>query len=74
MQKTEVVCDACGRDLTTTSNCEDWRIALINQSIPPMPGIVTSMMIYPKLESDFHFCCWKCLKKWFEDESKYERV
>ena len=30
MQKTEITCDGCGRDLTYTGNCEDYRLALVN--------------------------------------------
>lgn len=60
-----VICDHCGRDLTTTGNSIDYRIAVLNQPIPVRGGgVVTNMMIYPKLEADAYFCGCECLKRW----------
>jgi hypothetical protein len=68
MKKVEVTCDQCGRDLTTTGNCEDFRIVLANESIPSWGGAVTSMAIYPPLEGTAHFCGVLCLGKWVSEK------
>lgn len=60
-----ITCDQCGKDLATTGNCVDYRIALKNESIPSWGGgAVTAMMIYPPLEQDHYFCSWRCLTEW----------
>lgn len=61
---TTITCDECGADLTTTSNCEGYRLALVNERIPPQEGLVTAMAAYPIIENDAYFCCWGCLSAW----------
>lgn len=63
--KSSVTCDACGRDLTSTGNNIDWRLALVPQRIPSRGGIVTDMMIPPAIEETAHFCEIACLEAWF---------
>lgn len=67
MKKVEVFCDNCGSDLTWTSNCEGWRLALINDPIPNKGGLVTSMNVYPHLDKNCHFCSTSCLQKWVDE-------
>jgi hypothetical protein len=64
MKTTNVTCDGCGADLTTTGNCEDYRLGLIVESIPSRGGAVTAMAAYPPLERDAHFCGIRCLDHW----------
>lgn len=64
MKTVEISCDECGEDITTTGNSIDWRLAIINESIPPAGDYVTDMMIYPILNKDMHFCSYRCLKQW----------
>lgn len=66
MKAVEVTCDGCGRDLTTTGNSIDYRLALANERLPSRGGCVTDMMIYPPIKRDAHFCGMACLKKWAE--------
>ena len=69
MPKTvEIKCDQCGRDLSATENCVDYRLALLNQEIPSRGGAVTSMMRYPPLDQDAYFCGTRCLKAWVSAE------
>lgn len=67
-----VTCDTCGRDLTSTGNCNDYRLALVPESIPSGPGAVTDWMNYPAIEKTAHFCGMRCLKTWIakRDEPK----
>ena len=58
---TTVTCDGCTRDISTTGNSVDWRLALLNQMVPSRGGFVTDMMIYPILvEGDMYFCSLWC--------------
>lgn len=59
-----VTCDGCGKDLTVTGNCQDYRLVLGNQSIPPRRGFVTAMHIPPPIDGAKHFCRLKCLDDW----------
>lgn len=61
-----ITCDHCSRDITSTGNCEDYRIALLNQHIPSVGGWVTAMAAYPHLKQNSYFCSADCLKKWVE--------
>lgn len=63
-RKETITCDSCGVDLTTTSNCVDYRLALLNQFIPLAPGSVTAMRAEPILERDYYFCTLNCLLQW----------
>lgn len=62
----EVKCDNCKRDISTSTNSEDWRLALINQAIPSRSEVVTDMMMSPPLYRDYHFCGLHCLKEWLQ--------
>lgn len=64
MKDTTITCDQCERDLTVTTNCEDYRLGLIVQSIPSCGGAVTLMATHPPLERDHHFCGARCFKQW----------
>jgi hypothetical protein len=62
---TKVECDGCGHDLTTRSNCVDYRLVLCAESKPGRgSGFYTSMMIYPPVERDYYFCDLGCLDQW----------
>ena len=60
----EIKCDGCGRDLTSTGNCEDYRLALIVERIPSRGGAVTAMAVYPPISQNAYFCGLSCLKDW----------
>ena len=71
MSKTvEIKCDQCGRDLSATGNCIDYRLALLNQEIPTQGGANTLMMSYPALDQDSYFCGTRCLKAWISANLK----
>lgn len=61
---TEIRCDGCDADITTTSNCEDYRLALINESIPAREGPVTLMGKRPLLDGNCYFCSLPCFFQW----------
>jgi hypothetical protein len=66
-----VTCDACGADITSTGNCEDWRLVLDVQAKMPQyerdgksGGAVTSMNLPRPIDGPLHFCDLKCLLEW----------
>lgn len=64
----KILCDSCGRDLTTTGNVIDYRLVLANEKKEHHRGltVVTDMMIYPPIDRTYYFCRIECLKKWLE--------
>lgn len=64
MATIRIRCESCGRDLTTTNNCEDYRIALVSERIPSEEGPVTDMAISPLIETTKRFCSFYCLTNW----------
>lgn len=68
MKKTEIKCDYCGKDLSTTSKCIDWSLRVQNINIPCSTSSVTLMDIHPPLPMDLDFCGIGCLKKYFNDK------
>lgn len=60
---TNIICDGCGKDITRTTNCEDYLLCLDNRSMPTVGGIVTAMGAYPVLERDYYVCSVRCLVK-----------
>jgi hypothetical protein len=65
-KEVKVTCDQCERNITSTSNCEGWRIALLNERIPSRGGLVTLMSSHPHLDKDCYFCSFKCLFDWIK--------
>ena len=68
MLKTEYKCDTCNKDLTRTSNCEDYRILLTSERIPSVGGFVTMMAIDPTFKRAYHFCGSNCLVAFIKKE------
>lgn len=68
MNPITVNCSGCGKDLTDTGNCVDWRIAVANEPIPCRDGTLTLIGINKKLESNMLFCSVQCLKQWVEKQ------
>jgi hypothetical protein len=69
MPKTvEITCDLCERDITRTTNCEGYRLALVNERMPTVGGFVTAMAAYPAIERDAYFCGVDCLAVWLADK------
>lgn len=61
----QVLCDGCGRDLTTRSNMVDYRLVLSSESKPGRgAGVHTAMMIYSPVDRDYYFCVLPCLDYW----------
>ena len=64
-----IICDGCGKDITTTGNSVDYRLSL--DTYTPMSGstsgAVTLMMIYPAIDATKHFCNnLECVKAWLD--------
>lgn len=60
-----VTCDGCGRDLTTRTNCVDYRLVLAAEGKPGHgDGFYTAAMIYPPVDRAYYFCALKCLDHW----------
>lgn len=68
MKDVKVTCDACGKDLTYTGNCVDYRLLVTSESLGSGRGedgrsyAVTAMMIYPPVDRSYHFCNLRCLR------------
>jgi hypothetical protein len=62
--KTECTCDACGKDLTTTGNCVDYRLIVGSENIPTVGGFVTAMGKYPPTDRTYYFCGLYCMDVW----------
>ena len=65
-----ITCDHCGRDLTTTTNCEGYRIVLKSEGIPSAGGTVTDMAAYPDFDEPMYFCRFRCLEGWWAKRQK----
>jgi hypothetical protein len=65
-ENSQITCDGCGNDLSVTSNCEDYRLALVNQRVPPASSSVTAMGACPALDKAAHFCGVNCLRIWMD--------
>ena len=64
MRDVKVTCDACGRDITSTWNCEGYRLVLRTESKSGCDdGIVTAMACPPEISRSYHFCGLHCLKE-----------
>ena len=68
----KITCDFCDRDLTTTGNCMDFRLALNVESIRPNAGFVTLMNLPPPMDRNKHFCGLNCLNGWSVRDVKIE--
>lgn len=64
MNSPNVTCDACGADLTSTTNIEDYRMVLCSERKWSEGGSVTLMHIEPELSRAHHFCATTCLRAW----------
>ena len=60
-----IICDGCSRDITTTANCEDYRLVLSSESKQGYGGgSYTMMAISPPVDRTFYFCDLPCLDQW----------
>jgi hypothetical protein len=64
MKAVKVTCDQCKKDLTTTGNCEGYRIALSSEPIPSCGGAVTAVAAHADFPQPLHFCGYKCFEQW----------
>lgn len=64
---TKTTCDQCGADLSMTTNCEAYCLALVNVRIPSCRGAVTSMATGLCIPSDSYFCDLHCLAEFMRD-------
>lgn len=70
----KVTCDACGNDLTCTSNMEDWRLSLRNVALSAYGNAaVTCMAVYPAIQEDADFCGINCLREWLDKHYPADR-
>lgn len=67
MIKVEINCDYCKKDLAKTNNCIDYRIAVTSEMIQNKSGAANTLMVYPPLNSDMHFCSVMCLVLLFRE-------
>lgn len=73
MRTEQVTCDNCGRDLTTTTNCEAYRTVLQAERIPSTGGALTAMLDSPEPKRPHHFCGMHCVAAFIEKHRKVQR-
>lgn len=64
MKSESVTCDLCGKDITTTGNCSDYRVVLASERIPSNSNVVTLMHVEPDFPRPLHFCDYRCFVGW----------
>jgi len=64
MKKTEIICDACGRDLTDAGAMPTYRLALFPEAVPNSGGVICSVAVAPAISRPHHFCDLTCLDAW----------
>lgn len=65
---TPILCSHCHKDLTTTQNAEDWRIALVNERFTHEgSGAMTDLAVAPILDQEHRFCSKHCLNCWVQE-------
>lgn len=63
--ETSVTCDACGADLSCTTNCDGYRLELRVKRLPACGSFVTAMYVVPPYGGRTHvFCGERCLQQW----------
>lgn len=70
MQKTEVKCDYCRKDLTYSRGGYDYVLSLKNRRIGPNGDAVLAYMSIPSIDCDCDFCGTACLEKWLKNDMK----
>lgn len=74
-----IVCDGCGKHITTTKSTPAFRLALSVEKIPHYFGeggvgsvdiVKRSIPIYPPLKYTHHFCDLICLDEWSLDKNE----
>jgi hypothetical protein len=72
MRKTEITCDGCGADITTTGNSVDYGLVLASEAKPHSGrGFCTDVMICPPIKCAHYFCRLACLDRW-TDRRRYK--
>jgi len=71
------ICDQCGEDITSTGNCEGYRLVVESEFKPSVGASVTMMAVAPPIDRPHHFCALPCLAKWISAKphllTEYER-
>lgn len=71
MIETTVNCDSCGAHLNAPTPYDaDYYLTLRQDEAPHEPGHpVIDIYIHPILDSDKHFCGFKCLESWIKKKT-----
>ncbi len=64
MSETKIICDACRRYLSPTSDKAKYRLSLSSERVPQFGGVVTEDHEIPPLQHTHHFCGLPCLRTW----------
>jgi hypothetical protein len=63
-KEVKVICDGCGKDITSTGGIPDFRLHLESQKLPHSSNIIAAVLVYPDIEEDCYFCNLQCLERW----------
>jgi hypothetical protein len=71
MKTQQITCDYCHKDITYTTNCEEWRTVVYSEPMNTHPGsdTVTAMAMYQEFDYQLHFCSnARCFIEWVKKE------
>ena len=67
MEKVEITCDYCGKDITVTSETPAFRLKLSAEGLPHTSKGIYTVLVNPPISSDCHFCNLACLAAWLNE-------
>lgn len=68
MRTTKVTCDACERDLSSTGNQVNHRLALRSETLRAETGDLSTLFVPPEINREHHFCDLSCVCRWLAKE------
>lgn len=74
MQKTEVTCDYCNANITTTDKMPAFRLRLSAEKLPHTSRAIYAILVHPPIDCDHHFCNLACLSSWLVEGNSGQRA
>lgn len=74
MLNAQIICDACGKDLTSSAGVPKYRLHLTAESMSITGSSICSIFVQPCIDQDKHFCGLDCLERWASAENRTMRT
>lgn len=71
-KNTQILCDGCNEDITSTEARPAFRLHLSAEPLPHVSGGIYAVKVYPPIKEDKYFCGISCLKTWLANKSLQE--